>query len=478
MINKTSTNKVKDIIDIKHDKPFNKLAHKIEDIITANRRIIVCIHWVMFLLFIALILIPPFLQNPPEDATALNNFTLFVKFILWGLWFPLLLLSVIILGRAWCGLLCPQGAVSEYISMRGVDKRPPSWITWEGTPILSFIFVTILGQLVGVRDYPLPMLEIFGGTMVVAFIIGFIYTSKHRTWCRFLCPIGLLLGIFSRLGMVNFEGKLSKRKNVSSWKKTLCPTFIDLSKKSTSRYCIECFKCANWKNPNTLKLSFRKPGKEIEEIAKSDPFIYEILFLFSVIGIALGAFHWQADVLFKDYKWILGSFFLDHGLGGFIGKSGPWWIMSNYPELGEVFNWLDVISITTYMLGFIFLFLGVLSFLNYISTLFVYRDIKKTKKLSKKEIFIQLGYIYTPVALLSLFLGLGGSLFQSMKLFGLDDTLIYVIKSSLFFAGLLWSLYLAYKIIKSHGAKNIFLPFVPQFIGVIIVFYGWASFIL
>ncbi len=452
-------------------KTLRRITRKIEDFFTSHRQQITYLHWVMFFVFVSLILIPTFLPYPPEEATFFNNFTVFARFIFWGIWFPLVLLSLVFFGRAWCGLLCPQGAMSEYVSRIGLDREPPSWIRWEGTPILSFIFVTILGQLVGVREYPLPMLEIFGGTMLIAFIVGFLYTSRHRTWCRYLCPIGLLLGIFSRLGMVSFEGSLYRKKRDITGSKTLCPTFIDLSSKATSRHCIECFRCANWRTSKALSLRFRPPGKEIVNIAKSEPSIYEVLFLFAAIGIALGAFYWQSSDLYTEYKFALGNFFINHGLGNIIGRSGPWWIMSNYPELGEVFLWLDVISISTFMLWTMFFFALILSALTYTSVSLMDKRVKRHTP--RIELFSRLGYIYTPIALLSLFLGLGVSLFQLLKGFGLGDSLINSLRAGIFITGLMWNLYIGYLLIKKQGTKRPIIPYLPQIIGLFIVAGAW-----
>src|SRR3990172_11468492 len=299
----------------------------------------------MLIIFAALIFIPPFLPLPAEDATLLNNFTLLAKFLIWGLWFPLMLLSVVFFGRLWCGLLCPQGALSEYAGRRGFNKPIPRWMRWGGMSIMSFIFVTILGQLVGVRDYPLAAMEILGGTMIVAIIIGFLYTSGRRQWCRYLCPIGPLLGIFSRLGALSFD------RNGGSGKGGVCPTFINTATKVASSNCIECFRCVSPDTSASLHLKIRHPGLEIEEIKNREPNIWEPIFLFLATGLALGAFHWQASRFYIQYKQALGDFLLNMGLGDFICRNGPWWLMVNYPDAGEVFIWLDFISITTFMLG-------------------------------------------------------------------------------------------------------------------------------
>lgn len=84
------------------------ITQTIEGFFVGNRGRFGYIHFGMFVVFAIPILVPPFLPLPSEDAAIWNNFTLLAKFLVWGLWFPLAILSVIIFGRLWCGLLCPQ----------------------------------------------------------------------------------------------------------------------------------------------------------------------------------------------------------------------------------------------------------------------------------------------------------------------------------------------------------------------------------
>ncbi|MEK7851527.1 MAG: 4Fe-4S binding protein, partial [Deltaproteobacteria bacterium] len=331
---------------------------RIEKFLLKNRERFGYIHFGMLMLFIALFVIPPFLPAPPEEAKPWNNFVLFAKFAVWGLWFPLILVSVVVFGRAWCGLFCPQGALSEFMNKRGVDRAVPKWLRWEGTPITSFIIITVFGQLVAVRDYPKPMLLVFGGTTVIAALLGYRYTKGRRSWCRNLCPVGLLLGIFSRLGMVGIE------RGEKNGARVVCPLYINLHTKVASRHCIECMRCVNPGTPGTLRINLRRPGKEIEEIRGKKPDIYEVIFLFLATGLALGGFHWLVNPFYVKFKTAIGGLLIDMGFGEFIGKSGPWWVMVNYPERGDVFNWLDFISVASFMLSSMLLFGGILFFLT------------------------------------------------------------------------------------------------------------------
>ncbi len=428
----------------------------IEGFFVRNRERFGYIHTGMFIVFAALIFIPPFLPLPAEDAAIRNNFILMARFLIWGLWFPLVLLSVVFFGRLWCGLLCPQGALAEYVGKKGLNRPIPRWMRWEGMPIISFIAVTILGQLLGVRDYPLAALEILGGTMLLAAIVGFLYTSGWRPWCRYLCPIGPLLGIFSRLGAVSFE------KNGGDGRGCVCPTFINTANKVASSNCIECFRCVNPETSNSLRLRIRHPGLEIEEIKKREPSLWEVVFLFLATGLALGAFHWQVNPVYIRYKQAVGGFLLNSGLGEFIEKSGPWWLMVNYPQAGEVFIWLDFISITTFML---------ISMAGIAIILFMLTMLSASVVREKERIMAtvaKVGYLYAPVALISLIIGLGLILFQSLGDIGIGKDVVRIMQGFLFAAGGIWSIYLA---VRLHNGWS--MAVIPNIIGIAVVAAAW-----
>lgn len=427
---------------------MTKAAAKIEGFFVKNRPRFHYAHALMLVTLIVLIIAPVFLPYPSRDATAFDSFTVLARFIVWGLWFPLVFVSVILFGRFWCGLLCPQGALSEYTSRSGLNRPVPRWLHWGGVPILSFVFITIIGQLIGVRDYPLPAMEVFIGTTFLAVLVGFLYARERRVWCRYLCPVGPLLGIFSRLGCVSFEKKGNHGTS------GICPTFINLSAKAASSNCIECFRCVMPGEPDSLHLRIRRPGREIEEIERREANLWEVFFLFVATGLALGAFHWQASPVYLQYKYMLGSFFLDHGLVDIIGRSGPWWIMVNNPEAGEVFNWLDFITIATFMLISMAGVAIILFILTTLSALILTMGGGRGSEGIVKTV-ARLGYLYAPVALVSFVLGLGTALFQSPGVFGLSGETVNTIQGLVFALGALWSVHLAMSL---HGFGPAMIP--------------------
>lgn len=429
------------------------------------------LHLTMFCLFLILLFLPLFLTEPTEQATPLTDFTVFSNYLMWGLWFPLVFLSVIFTGRSWCGLLCPMGAASEWANNRGLQKKIPAIIRWEGMPIVSFLIITFLGQTVGVRDHPEALAEIFGGVMLAAIIVGFLWGQKNRVWCRHMCPIGLLLGLFSRLGIVQFTSKKPKSGGDKYAESGFCPTMIDLRHKQESRHCIECFRCVNPEAKSSVMVSWRRPGEEVEHIKNHNAGAAEVWFFFLGVGSALGGFLWLTLPEYEIMRQGLGEWFINHQWY-WIGDSGPWWLMSNHPERREVFNWLDFFSIVIFMSLVTICFAVILSSINALTT---WLALKMGSKDSFGQSFKELAYQYMPVAMVSLLIGLGGKLFEWLTLVGLDDISLTSIKLVLFTLGIIWSVWLGWHILARQQVtfSARILPSISGFIGSLFVGLCW-----
>lgn len=442
----------------------------IEGLFVRQRDRLVYVHGLMFAFFLVVLFLPLFLPDPPTDATARSNFTVFASFVMWGVWFPLVFLSVIFTGRSWCGLLCPMGAASEWANRRGLQRAIPAWLRWEGTPIVSFIVVTILGQTLGVRDHPEAIALVFGGTMLLAVAIGFVYGRNKRAWCRHACPIGLLLGIFSRLGAVQFAPKQPKPGSDTWTEKGVCPTMIDIARKKESRHCIECFRCVNPDARGGLQLRIRRPGREVEDIRTHHPNPTEVAFLFLGTGLVLGGFLWLVLPSYQAMRQRIGEWFIDHEMY-WIGESGPWWLMSVHPERREVFNWLDFFMITGYMAVWMAAIAGLLAMTTSLASWLAGR---LGADRGFRERFVELGYQYAPVAMFSLVLGLGGELFKPL-VFLLGEAGVAWLKSGLFIAGLVWSLWLGNRILAKQGValSRRWWPLAPGVAGSLAVGLAW-----
>lgn len=427
------------------------LTRSLEFFFFRHRRRIVYVQATMFLVFAVLVAGPLVLGTSAEDAPALDNLASFAKAAVWGIWFPLAFLSVIFSGRSWCGLLCPMGAASEWANRIGPRLAIPRWVRWPGTPIVSFLVVTIWAQTAGARDHAQAMAIVFGTTLAAAVVLGFFFGRGKRAWCRHMCPIGLLLGVYSRIGMVDFRPKRPTAGGERWTEKTACPTMIDLPRKSESRHCITCFRCVSPNAGGGLSLRLRPPGQEVAAIGDHNPNLSEVVFIFAGTGAAVGGFLWLVLDSYQHLRRLVGDWVIDQGWY-WLGNPGPVWLMAVYPEQREVFRWLDFWMISGYMLAWTLIMTLVLGAATAAGAWLATRLGGGEESFRRR--FVELGYQYLPVAMVSLLIGLGGKLFVGLEALGLAPAAVEYLKAALFLVGGAASLWLGLSIVARQGVAG------------------------
>ena len=145
--------------------------------------------WAIVIVYVALLVLPALLPLPDRSASVFNNLSIVAQFAFWGIWWPFVLLSMPLFGRAWCGLFCPEGALTEWASRHGRGGAIPRWMRWGGWPFVAFALTTVYGQLVSVYQYPWAVAVVLGGSTVAAIIVGWLYGKDKRVWCKYQCPV-------------------------------------------------------------------------------------------------------------------------------------------------------------------------------------------------------------------------------------------------------------------------------------------------
>ncbi len=184
----------------------------------------------------------------------------------------ILLLYSIAFGRMICGWLCPFGLVQELLYKIPTPKLKKSPVT----RLLSYLkyvilvfFVFLVPILYALRDIPLPAFckyicpagTIEGGLGLLSnqvnasyfSMLGPIFTWKFmlmisivvgtvfifRLFCRFLCPLGAIYGLFNKISFFGVHVEKSKCTQCN-----LCVTHCKLDIHSVAdQECISCGEC-------------------------------------------------------------------------------------------------------------------------------------------------------------------------------------------------------------------------------------------
>lgn len=183
-----------------------------------------------------------------------------------------LLLVGAALGRVVCGFLCPFGLVQELLHKLPTPKikksrwtRRLSWLKYvilavfaaalpiwyafaRGLPVPAFCkYICPAGTLEG--GFPLLALRpeyraaagaLFGWKALVCVTLLALCVLLYRAFCRFLCPLGAIYSLFSRLALLAFRVDAGLCDGCGACVRA-CPVDI---KRVGDHECVQCGRCA------------------------------------------------------------------------------------------------------------------------------------------------------------------------------------------------------------------------------------------
>jgi len=319
-----------------------------------HRRVVIGVQWFVVLFYMALVIIPVFQPLPPEDAHLWDNLRLFAQFLFWGVWWPGVMIATLTLGRVWCGLFCPEGSLTEWVSHRGLGKPVPRWLKWAGWPLVAFVCTTVYGQLVSVYEYPQAALLVLGGSSVAAVAVGLIYGRGKRIWCRYLCPASGVFAILAKVAPLHYRVDRDKWEEAEA-RRTIpiqpvnCAPLVDIRRMSSASECHACGRCAGHRD--AVQLTPRLPGAEIVDTRSRVSTAEALTLLFGILGLATAAFQWTVSPWFVQAKLAAADWLIERNSFALLQDNAPWWLLTHYPEASDTFTWLDGAVVLAYILG-------------------------------------------------------------------------------------------------------------------------------
>jgi MauM/NapG family ferredoxin protein len=227
-----------------------------------------------------------------------------------------------LLGRVACGWVCPLGSLHQFFSfvfkktkLHRPKKLQDNYTTWKyyilvfilasavfsldvagfldpfsflyrsfvvgALPVVSYGFSAFIGlfyqvNLTGIGDILIQFFENLdiNAVFIQGFFIGILFIGvvllnriRERFWCRYICPLGALLGIVSRWNL--FDLRIDKDKCIECSLCTIqCQTqaapYPNDGWKSSE--CVYCFTCASICPTNAVKFPVKFAGEKIETI--------------------------------------------------------------------------------------------------------------------------------------------------------------------------------------------------------------------
>jgi polyferredoxin len=429
------------------------------------------LQWSMVAVYLLLMIVPVLLPLPESQARMLDHVTVAAQFLFWGVWWPFVLVSVVLFGRIWCGLLCPEGTLTEWASRHGRQGSIPRWVRWPGWPFVAFAGTTVYGQMISVYQYPQATLLLLGASTLAAMAVGYLYGRDKRVWCRYLCPVSGVFRLLAKLAPLHFavdqRAWSSFRQDPARPRVAApnCPPLLPIRAMTGAADCHMCGRCSGFNK--AVSLAARSPAEEIVRHGAAENGWTVALLLYGAIGLAMGAFHWSASPWLVALKQAAAEWLVSHGLVWPLAMRGPWWLLTNYPAQNDVISLLDGGLMITYMLATAAVLGTALMACVRVATRLLGSD--------RNRAVHHLAQALIPLAGAGLFLGLSALTVNALRFEGVSIPWLSPLRLALLAGAAAYSLWLSWSIAGRYaeGARRI-AAVAPMAAAVGLVLWGWC----
>ena len=199
--------------------------------------------------------------------------------MIWGLWWALLPFSFLLFGRIWCGV-CPLAKAGELIQrwFKRSRKDPGHFLRRYGIwiTIILFVLLTWFDRISSFSSSPRST-----GILLLFLLFGAILTMyfyQRRAWCRYMCPLGGLSGVYSMVSFMELRARKETCKRecrekecINGMESSRCPLFERPLAMESNRNCNFCANCVKICRHHTLSWRLRFPLKEIGQLKERFP---------------------------------------------------------------------------------------------------------------------------------------------------------------------------------------------------------------
>jgi len=172
--------------------------------------------------------------------------------------------GALLMGRIFCGYVCPFGALQELLHVRRWSLHIPDrilralgWLRYAAlVALVARVLVVHTAILEGFS--PFKPLFAWGGTpLTIGFtaVVALLSIVVFRPFCGVLCPYGALLSLVSRVSLVRLRaGSGCRGCNLCT---RACPAGAMRGGEVDTTECLLCGACAGTCKPDALRLGLR-----------------------------------------------------------------------------------------------------------------------------------------------------------------------------------------------------------------------------
>jgi transcriptional regulator with AAA-type ATPase domain/NAD-dependent dihydropyrimidine dehydrogenase PreA subunit len=236
-----------------------------------------------------------FLGPQTRDRNLVLNF-------FWAWWWPFFLFLFPFLGRIWCSV-CPfmiYGQITQKISLWLFPRQLKTWPRqkaekWGGWLMFALFTLIFLWEEI----WDLQNTAYLSACLLLLITAGAMIFSaiwERRFWCRYLCPIGGMNGLFAKLSMTElraqqgicsagcttyqcYKGGPQKGEGMET---NGCPLYSHPAQLLDNRDCVLCMTCLKACPHRSVEFNLRLPAVELW--TTHTPRSYEVALLCLLLG--------------------------------------------------------------------------------------------------------------------------------------------------------------------------------------------------
>jgi polyferredoxin len=187
----------------------------------------------------------------------------------WIVWWPGIIFTLILVGRFWC-VMCPFGALNEWSARWAKPARMfPKALRNLWLATFLFVLLTWFDEQLGIIRSPQMTASLIILLAALSIVTGLFY--QRRSFCRYICPITGLQGLYSMLSPVELRTKDRSRCLTECHQDCYrgnehaagCPMFEFPMAMERNTFCNFCFECVKSCPPGNVSLNTRPFGKEL-----------------------------------------------------------------------------------------------------------------------------------------------------------------------------------------------------------------------
>ncbi|MCC6489822.1 MAG: 4Fe-4S binding protein [Candidatus Hydrogenedentes bacterium] len=259
-----------------------------------------------------------------------------VNLLVWGLWWPTMILAAVLQGRAWCAV-CPLelvSSVSESLTSRiGIPPRKVTrWMRAGWLILLLYGVAQMMISAAHMHRVPMYTSMYLLVMLVLSVLMGLFF--RDRAYCRALCPVGLLLKVYGRGGALAVRPSrpgLPADSRLSQTCRTLLnPIRLDRARGDECLMCLDCVQAD--REEGRMQLQLRAPWNRHDQ----RPLLADwpvTLFIMMVSGFVTSEISGLSSAADAAFAWAPSHIGVFAGLGASNGWIMGVWTIIIFPLL-------------------------------------------------------------------------------------------------------------------------------------------------